>query len=225
MHSKSCKNKVPEVKEIKYCEWKTIFKLQLVCRKQGQIHCVWDTSAMCRKVGLWAVQGYQVMPSVQNIEMRKEKRKNTITEGPAMYYAAIYKMQFFCPPFRGISPGHGWQHKYRQLHFHCEPANYQTFTGAEVYSTLSFGFIFIPSRFWVFFLPSLSQWWQIVLIYSRMAWSNRAEAWYWIAALRVCWGSVWSLVSPDEPLALSHLIWTYVFAVMPLNSSTTKYLQ
>lgn len=76
-----------------------------------------------------------------------------------------------------------------------------------------------------FFFPLLFQWWQIALIYSRLAWSNRAEAWYWIAALRVCWGSVRSLVSPDEPLALSHLIWTYVFAIMPLNSSTTKYLQ
>lgn len=31
---------------------------------------------MCWKVGLWAVQGYQVMPSVQNIEMRKEKIKS-----------------------------------------------------------------------------------------------------------------------------------------------------
>lgn len=76
-----------------------------------------------------------------------------------------------------------------------------------------------------FFFPPLSQWWQIVLIYSWLAWSNRAEAWYWIAVLRVCWGSLWSRVSPDEPLALSHLIWTYVFAVVPLNSSTTKYLQ
>lgn len=166
------------------------------------------------------------MPSVQTVEMRIEKKKHYhhIRTSYSVYYAAIYKMQFLCPPFRGISPSQDWRHKYHQLHSHCEPANYQISTGAEVYSTLSFGFILIPSRFEVVFLP-LSQLWQIVLIYSRLAWSNRAEAWYWIAVLRVCWCSFWSLVSPDEPLALSHLIWTYVFAVVPLNSSTTNYLQ
>lgn len=85
--------------------------------------------------------------------------------------------------FKGISPGHGWQHKHRRLCSHCEPANYQIFTGAEVYSTVPFGFILIPSRFSAFSLSIVTNSFNL----SWKAWSNRAEVWYWIADLAVCW--------------------------------------
>lgn len=111
-----------------------------------------ETSTLWQKVGLWAVQGYQVVPSVQSIKMRKEKM---LVQKNQLCILLFTKCNCSIRNSGNLSrPRLAAQTS--PLHSYCEPANYQISTGAEVYSTLSFGFILIPSRFRVFFFLPLN---------------------------------------------------------------------